>query len=112
MVRGFCRLITATTMYRYCLGKAARSRSSIPRSRLKVRQDWQSAAGMFRYQPLPWTHPQAARTDTNETPGAPAFLVWSRNHRVFRITRHAKLGNVEAFFFHFRSHAHAFHFVD
>jgi hypothetical protein len=42
---------------------------------------------------------------------AERFLVRS-NDRVLRIARHAKLGNVETFFFHLRRYPHAFRFVD
>ena len=35
-----------------------------------------------------------------------------RNYRVFRITGHPKLGNIKAFFFHFRRYSHAFRFID
>src|SRR5271157_1887403 len=42
---------------------------------------------------------------------APSLSV-SRNDCVLRVTRHAKLGNVEAFSFHRWRHSHALHLVD
>src|ERR1700688_1516377 len=57
-------------------------------------------------------HPPRVQTpDRDNNRPAAARLSIRSNHRVLRISRHAKLGNVQAFLFHLWRHSHAFRFV-